>query len=1049
MALHSTGFLLQQAAYRATLNSGSFDPLLVVLSLVIAVLASYAALALVRSLFAARGLARHVWWTAGSLAMGLGIWSMHFVGMLAFSIPGQQIAYAVLPLALSLLFAIGASSVALFAATREKAGRGLLAGAGAVMAVAISGMHYIAVSGMRVAARVTLDPLLVGGSVLVALAGSLAALWLAFSVGRRQPEGAFWSRLGGAFLLGLAIGGMHYTAMAAMTLEPTGTPLRLRGIDVLDTYGLALAVGGTSLLLLSAALAGSMVDRALARRERMAEESARLYRDAEEARSEYEARTSELEETTEILQALIRSAPLAVVELGREGAVRTWNPAAERLFGWHADEVVGRSVPIVPAEMEEEHARLREAALSGESIANLETKRRRKDGSVVDVAVSVSPLRGEGGSVRGLISMYSDIGDRKRAEEERVRLLELERAARREAERSTGKREALAELGQRALAGADAEVLMHEAVRVVADRLQVEYTEVLELLEGGESLLVRAGVGWKKGTVGSAAVPAGRDSQAGYTLLSRGAVIVEDLTEEERFAGAPLLARHGIVSGVSVIIEGRTGPWGVFGAHSTARRQFTSDDIAFVQAMANILAQAVDRRRVDEERKTLLDRERLARGEAERRAREEAALRQATEAVTATFTIDEVIHQIAESALTATDADGAFVCRIDARLERVEVVARAGRSTPEIGTGTGYPNSVAERVVRELEPLLLDAAAEAATGSLDELIAACGDCSVMMVPLVDAGEAIGALALVRQVGRPAFQPDEVGRARTFGELAALAFRKVHLLHESERRREELERVTESRARLIRGFSHDVKNPLGAADGYLDLLDEGIVDISSGKGKETVTRIRRAIRSALDLIDDLVDLAQAESGQIELQLRPIDVRELTREMVEEYRAQGEGKGLGVRLVLSRAVPRIRSDPARVRQILGNLVSNAIKYTDEGQVRVEVREETRGPDGSEGHWIATRVRDSGPGIPRQKLDLLFREFSRLGTEKEGVGLGLAISRRVAEALGGDITLESVVGEGSTFCLWLPAQGRFAARERDTAVPLVAVEGRGGAA
>lgn len=158
----------------------------------------------------------------------------------------------------------------------------------------------------------------------------------------------------------------------------------------------------------------------------------------------------------------------------------------------------------------------------------------------------------------------------------------------------------VAELGQRALAGIDLAALMEEAVERVAETLHVECSKVLELLPDGQALLLRAGVGWRAGLVGQATVSAGLESQAGYTLLSSEPAIVEDLSTETRFSGPPLLRDHGVVSGISVIIQGEGRPFGVMGAHTTSRRTFTQDDIHFLQAIANVLGHAVQRKRDEE-----------------------------------------------------------------------------------------------------------------------------------------------------------------------------------------------------------------------------------------------------------------------------------------------------------------------------------------------------------------------------------------------------------------------------------------------------------------
>lgn len=159
----------------------------------------------------------------------------------------------------------------------------------------------------------------------------------------------------------------------------------------------------------------------------------------------------------------------------------------------------------------------------------------------------------------------------------------------------------VAKLGQRALAGLGFAALLDEAVALVAHTLDVEYCKVLELLPDGQALVLRAGVGWQAGLVGSTTVEAGSASQAGYTLLTSAPVIVEELRTETRFSGPPLLHEHGVVSGMSVIIPGMPRPFGVLGAHTTRRRVFTQDAVHFLQATANILAQAIENARLFEE----------------------------------------------------------------------------------------------------------------------------------------------------------------------------------------------------------------------------------------------------------------------------------------------------------------------------------------------------------------------------------------------------------------------------------------------------------------
>ncbi|HEU4561754.1 MAG TPA: PAS domain S-box protein [Longimicrobium sp.] len=240
--------------------------------------------------------------------------------------------------------------------------------------------------------------------------------------------------------------------------------------------------------------------------------------------------------------------------------------------------------------------------------------------------------------------------------------------------------------------------------------------------------------------------------------------------------------------------------------------------------------------------------------------------------------------------------------------------------------------------------------------------------------------------------------------------------------EAERRREELERVTESRTRLMRGFTHDVKNPLGAADGYAQLLEDGIYGELAEKQRASIQRIRRSIHTSLHLIHDLLELARAEAGQIDVDSVRTDVAELAREAAEDFRAQAAAAGLVLEVRAAEALPA-RTDPERVRQILSNLLSNAVKYTSTGQITVDAERHTNGSGPGGRDCIAIRVTDTGPGIPAEKQETIFQEFTRLDPEAEhGAGVGLAISRRIARLLGGDITVSSEASRGSAFTLWL---------------------------
>ena len=208
-----------------------------------------------------------------------------------------------------------------------------------------------------------------------------------------------------------------------------------------------------------------------------------------------------------------------------------------------------------------------------------------RDGHEIPIWMVAIAHKATDGTVQFLSTVARDISERKRFEQQlRVR---------------THQAAAVAQLGQRALEEIDPAKFMNDAVALVAETLEVEYCKILELLPKQEGFLLRAGVGWKEGCVGQKIVPTGTDSQAGYTLLSDQAVIVEDFRVETRFTVPRLLLDHRIVSGMSVVIGSLERPFGILGAHASSRREFTKDDSNFLQAIANVLATAIARKQIE------------------------------------------------------------------------------------------------------------------------------------------------------------------------------------------------------------------------------------------------------------------------------------------------------------------------------------------------------------------------------------------------------------------------------------------------------------------
>ncbi|HEX6373715.1 MAG TPA: HAMP domain-containing sensor histidine kinase [Longimicrobium sp.] len=365
-----------------------------------------------------------------------------------------------------------------------------------------------------------------------------------------------------------------------------------------------------------------------------------------------------------------------------------------------------------------------------------------------------------------------------------------------------------------------------------------------------------------------------------------------------------------------------------------------------------------------------------------------------------------------------------------------------------------YAESVDGQVLREFHRFRALAQQWQERVSLDDALAGPGPLQTVLadaraeISLADSVHAAGSAldaALVREAQR---NRERIRRMERFGLRVTMALGALALLaaatvawlswrvrqlatvatrhgEEAERALAETARATEARSHLLRGVSHDVKNPLGAARGYAELLELGIKGELSPEQVKYVQGIRRSIDSALAILADLLDLARADSGGLHVERVPCELGRVARDAAEDHRAAARAAGHVLECPAPREPVRLHTDPARVRQVLGNLLSNAVKYTPApGRITVHV-EQADGGEARPGPWAALRVSDTGPGIPPEQREAIFDEFTRLhdGTQIKGHGLGLAISRRVARLLGGDLDVSGVPGEGAVFTLWLP--------------------------
>jgi PAS domain S-box-containing protein len=274
----------------------------------------------------------------------------------------------------------------------------------------------------------------------------------------------------------------------------------------------------------------------------------------------------------------------AVLTVDTEDVISAANSRFEILTGTAADELIGRPLSAFVVESDAEKLG-----------AVLRALRTRDHGEQTTIGVSLRTGDGEAIASQLSLAVVSGSTNGRETATEIVGTVRPVDIADAELKRRASQQAAVATLGQLAIESDDLDDLMVEATRLASETLDCDYAKVLDLDADHEQLRLRQGVGWQAGTVGTATVDADTNSQAGYTLLSEGPVIIEDLDAETRFSGPELLTSHDVTSGISVVVGSLDEPWGILGVHDTRHRQFTDDDANFVQSMANVLASAIDR----------------------------------------------------------------------------------------------------------------------------------------------------------------------------------------------------------------------------------------------------------------------------------------------------------------------------------------------------------------------------------------------------------------------------------------------------------------------
>jgi signal transduction histidine kinase/CheY-like chemotaxis protein len=459
-------------------------------------------------------------------------------------------------------------------------------------------------------------------------------------------------------------------------------------------------------------------------------------------------------------------------------------------------------------------------------------------------------------------------------------------------------------------------------------------------------------------------------------------------------------------------------------------RAFTDGEIALMETFADQAAIAIENAR-------LLTELQARTGELTRSVRELQALGEVSQALSSTLDLDTVLRTIVARAnqLAGTDGcsvweyeegTGEFHFRATDNLDAA--VIEVSRQTP-IRRGQGNMG----RMALTREPVQIpDIGAEGAyRGPLRDVLLRTGNRALLAVPLLREDHLIGALTVNKKTPGE-FSPEVIDLLKTFAAQSALAIQNARLFQEIGDKSRQLEEADRHKSEFLANMSHELRTPLNAIIGYSEMLQEDAADLGAGQFTDDLGRINSAGKHLLELINAVLDLSKIEAGKMELYLESFDTAGLVRDIAAVIQPLAAKNANRLDVHCPPEIGTMRADLTKVRQALFNLLSNACKFTERGTISLTVvREVAEGRDS-----MMFAVGDTGIGMTPEQVSRLFEAFSQADAATTrrygGTGLGLALSRRLCRMMGGDVTVESVAGRGSTFTIRLPAEVAGAVEE-----------------
>jgi len=497
-------------------------------------------------------------------------------------------------------------------------------------------------------------------------------------------------------------------------------------------------------------------------------------------------------------------------------------------------------------------------------------------------------------------------------------------------------------------------------------------------------------------------------------------VHVDDITAEPAYIRGfrPLVSLVDIGGARTLLMVPMLKEQELVGAIAIYRQELLPFTDKQIDLVSNFARQAV----IAIENVRLLKELRERTTELARSVEELQALGEVSQAVNSTLDLQTVLSTIVAKAVQLSATDGGAIYEFDEDSREFQLRATHGADEAMIAAiqkqGIRTDERIIARATAQRAPVQIADLAEEPSSPIVDIVMRAGYRAVLVVPLLRPGQIVGTL-VVRRKQPGEFSKSTIDLLETFADQSVLAIQNARLFREIEEKGRELAEASKHKSQFLANMSHELRTPLNAILGYTELILDSIYGEPTEKMRTVLERLQANGKHLLGLINDVLDLSKIEAGQLTLSLDDYSMKDVVHGVVSAVEPLAAEKRLAFKAEVAPDLPTGRGDGRRLSQVLLNLVGNAIKFTDKGEVAIRA-------EAANGAFTVA-VCDTGPGVAATDQAKIFEEFqqadSSITRKKGGTGLGLSIARRIIEMHGGRIWVESELGKGSTFYFTLP--------------------------